>query len=455
MGETVCVQCLLEPDGCCIRNSVRAIITDMDKEQLEQVEYFRKKSAKQRKKAMLKGRIRPIGRHSTTCEHCGERTRYIENIDDKVFRCVKCFVPPTRFCVDVHFSGKRYRIYSDAHGTPLDTYERAFKLLATISESIRERTFDPSRYVKSVKSDFLFEVQIERWLAGKDKEVRLGNIAPSSVRAIRSHLTNHILPWFKGRDVREIRNISIKEFYYQLPEPPALSSKSVKNILGDLQSFFNSLELDEVIPKAPLFPAVTVDDPEIKWCDRNTQDAILAGIPEQHRPILFFLTRQGCRPGEVLALQWADVDLTAETLTIRRTVSDRRVKDKPKNKKVTPRLLHPENVELLRNMRKGFPSANIFVNPETGRPYLLDKLEQLWNAGAEKAGKSLELYQGTRHSVASQATSDGVDINAVKAALGHSDIRMTQKYAHADLEAQRRVFRKPSTNRLQRKKSGK
>ncbi|MBF0556014.1 MAG: tyrosine-type recombinase/integrase, partial [Nitrospirae bacterium] len=53
----------------------------------------------------------------------------------------------------------------------------------------------------------------------------------------------------------------------------------------------------------------------------------------------------------------------------------------------------------------------------------------------------IQLKNGTRHSVASQAATAGVPIQAIQGVLGHTDIRTTMdNYACTDLTAQMVVF---------------
>jgi site-specific recombinase XerD len=65
----------------------------------------------------------------------------------------------------------------------------------------------------------------------------------------------------------------------------------------------------------------------------------------------------------------------------------------------------------------------------------------MWNEACKQAGVQIQLKNGTRHSVASQAATAGVPIQAIQGVLGHTDIRTTMgNYACTDLSAQMVVF---------------
>lgn len=327
---------------------------------------------------------------------------------------------------------------SDKTGQALDTYERAFKLLASIQTEIDNHTFDPTKYVKKDQQKFLFGTLIESWLADKEKEASKGKLSWSYIHPLKGHINNYILPFFQGKDIRDIRTIDIKEFYKQLPD--RLSAKTQKNILDEMRNFFNRMIEDEVIEKKPIFPKVSVPEPEIKWCNRELQDRIINGIPDKHRFIFFFLSRQGVRPGEAIALKWGDIDFKNGILTVKRTMSFRQILERTKTKKIRPRLLHPDILDILLEIPRGLPNNYIFINPNTGRPYMPDTIQKIWRRAAEDAGSDITLYQATRHSVASMAATSGVSIQIIKEVLGHTDIRTTQKYAHLDVLAHAQVF---------------
>ena len=87
-----------------------------------------------------------------------------------------------------------------------------------------------------------------------------------------------------------------------------------------------------------------------------------------------------------------------------------------------------------------FPEIYLFINPNSGKSYLTDTLQRLWKEATKAVGVDIELYQATRHSVASMAASIGVSIAIIKEVLGHTDIRTTQKYSHVNVLSQSQVF---------------
>jgi integrase len=382
----------------------------------------------------MKGVIRPISRQSK-CPACGKRFQYLPKLG---YACPSCKTVPNRFRIDLHYSGERIFVCSDKQGQSLDSYQRASVLLSHIQHEIENHIFDPSRYVASDLRKYYFESLIDRWFEDKKRLAEKGQLSWSYLNPLKGHLENYIKPHFKGKDVRDLRAIDIKEFYRQLPG--RLSPKSQKNITNALENFFNTLLQDEVIEKKPIFPKVSVPEPAIKWCTREVQDAILNAIPDKHRFIFFFLTRQGLRPAEAVAVKWGDIDLQKGIITVQRTMSNRKIVERTKTKTVRPRLIHPDVLDILKSIPRGLPNVYLFINPNSGKPYLTDTLQRLWKYACESVSVDIGLYQATRHSVASMAASSGVSIAIIKEVLGHTDIRTTQKYSHVDVLSQSQVF---------------
>ena len=371
-------------------------------------------------------------------EKCPVCQKSFAQIPKLGYFCLDHKTTPKRFYLDLFWNGERIRIFSDKQGQVLDSFQRALNLQAKINYEIDNHLFDPSRYIATDQQRFVFDNLIEKWISNKEQETQKGALAFSYVDKIKIYNRKYILPQFKGKDVRDLRTFDIKEFSRCLPQ--RLSPKYTKNILDALKNFFNTLVEDEVIEKKPVFPSIMVPEKPTIWCERETQDKILNAIPEKHRPIFFFLTRQGLRPAEAAVVKWSDIDLANGTITPQRTLSNRKVIERTKGKTIRTRLLHPTVLAILRAIPRGLPGVFLFINPNNKKPYQNYTLERIWKEVCEKVGVNIGLYQATRHSVASMAASSGVSINIIKEVLGHTDIRTTMRYAHLDVLAQNQVF---------------
>lgn len=355
--------------------------------------------------------------------------------------CPACMTTPRRYYIDLYHAGYgKTKIYSDKMGHPLDSYQRAARVLEAIRYEIDQHIFDPTKYVSRDLKEFTFETRVEAWLQSKLKEVEKGHLAASYTRKIKCYIDDYYLPFFKGLDVRDIRTYHIHQFYEKMPTK---SAKYTKNIISALENLFNTLLRNEHISSKLSFPVIKLGSKAPKWINIETQLKMLERIPAEDRDIFALLSFQGVRPGEGMAVKVMDFDFDEGSVTIKRTFSDNILRERVKSQVVRPRLINPVLLPMLKELcRNKLPDSFLFINPRTGRPYTDDALFRIWDKARKDAGIDITLYQATRHSVGSIAGSNGASLIAIQNVLGHTDIRTTLKYTHADLKSQEAVFEK-------------
>ena len=75
-------------------------------------------------------------------------------------------------------------------------------------------------------------------------------------------------------------------------------------------------------------------------------------------------------------------------------------------------------------------SAPLFVNPRSGNRYAHKALQRIWVQGLEDAGlPHVPLYEGTKHSFATDAIRRGVPGRLLQKFLGHAHPSSTRRYA--------------------------
>ncbi len=201
-------------------------------------------------------------------------------------------------------------------------------------------------------------------------------LAPSYVPKLFTYITHHYLPFFGDTDIREIFNPMIKDFARQLPD--RLSLKYQKNILDALRHFFRWLKEDRLIPEVPVFKTIEVPEHEPNVISSETQAMILNLIPDVHKPIFTFLFHQGCRPSEVRALKWKDIQ--GDTVTIRRTWPESHLTEWTKTKRIRHNLLFTETLKAL--PPNGFGEEFVFTHGKNvKRPYSHSYLNKIVQEG--------------------------------------------------------------------------
>jgi integrase len=138
-------------------------------------------------------------------------------------------------------------------------------------------------------------------------------------------------------------------------------------------------------------------------------------------PVVLLALNTGLRRGELLALQWADVDLVGALLTVRG------VSAKSGRTRRVP--LNAEAVASLRRWRPDAcePTGIVFPGRDGQR---MASLKTAWKTVATAARLEGFTFHSLRHTFASWLVQRGVDLNTVRELLGHADLTMTLRYAH-------------------------
>ena len=138
--------------------------------------------------------------------------------------------------------------------------------------------------------------------------------------------------------------------------------------------------------------------------------------------IIRLLLLTGCRRGEVLKLEWSEVDGDVLRLT------------KAKTGPRTVWLSDEAQAIIARQPRTR--SAYVFPSPKDPARPCSDEL-RVWDLTRKEAQIEDARLHDLRHTVASQAVARGVPLPAVARMLGHSHPTMTLRYAHiSDGEAE-------------------
>lgn len=145
------------------------------------------------------------------------------------------------------------------------------------------------------------------------------------------------------------------------------------------------------------------------------------GYVDHLKPLVILAINTGLRRGELFALTWENVDLTRAMLTVKGATA------KSGNTRHIP--LNAEAIAVLTTWRKGNATAQGLVFPGMEGNQLTG-IKTAFNRVLRKAGITQFRFHDLRHHFASRLVMAGVDLNTVRELLGHSDIKMTLRYAH-------------------------
>lgn len=148
----------------------------------------------------------------------------------------------------------------------------------------------------------------------------------------------------------------------------------------------------------------------------------------------------GLRRGELLNLQWGDVDLDKEQLMVRH-----REDFAPKNgqERVVP--LRGDALVTLREMHEaGTPLDNepVFLdaNEDAPKPDWVSKRFKFYVRKAKLSDHEDLSFHSCRHTTGSWLSMQGVPLRVISEILGHSSTQVTEKYSHLQPEVMERAM---------------
>lgn len=372
----------------------------------------------------MKGRVRTREK----CPQCGKAFKIIEEID---IYCPTCNTRPKTFFIFLYCNKEKYRISRDTDGHILDSYKRAHRLLESIRKDIDDGIFSITDYLPKEIEQFRGHRLFDKWLKAKHSQ----DLSPGHLKKVGEYIDKYYRPSFGNLDCRQLRTHHVEDFLTQLPEH--LSTKTKKNIMTMLKNFFNWLFKQEILLRMPQFPTLSPPDPPITWITKEDQLRVLNFIHPHHRPIFEFMIYHPVRPGEAIALKVKDIDRVNRTVHIYRAFSLNELRPR-KNKK--PYYLPLSQHFDFGILKSKLPEAFVFTN-KVGKPYRANDLRKIWHRARKKSEVPyIKLYNATRHSIASQALNEGVPLEVISKALGHSTLEVTkEKYAKMDIQRLRVV----------------
>ena len=158
--------------------------------------------------------------------------------------------------------------------------------------------------------------------------------------------------------------------------------------------------------------------------ERSYESLPEIGLYSDHlTPLVITAMLTGLRRGELFNLVWQDVDLRAKTLQVKAGGA--------KSGKTRTVPLPAECLKVLTEWKQitdfSQPGEIVFPNKKGER---LDNVNTSFRNLLKAAGITDFRFHDIRHHYASMLVQEGVQLYTVKELLGHSDFKMTQRYAH-------------------------
>ena len=169
---------------------------------------------------------------------------------------------------------------------------------------------------------------------------------------------------------------------------------------------------------------------------KQIEKAVMNGKKDKLYGILLCLY-SGLRIGELIALQWSDIDLTKGILTVSKSCHDSKdglIIDAPKtvsSRRVIP--LPKQLLPILKSIKK--KSAAPFVVSAKGRAVSVRSYQRSFELLLKRLKIPHKGFHSLRHTFATRALECGMDVKTLSEILGHKNPTVTlNRYAHSLME---------------------
>jgi integrase len=273
---------------------------------------------------------------------------------------------------------------------------------------------------------------IPRWFT---RYVEVNNRS-SEQRHKRTTFDRHLMPIF-GK-IR-LCDIGLEEIdgYKAEKRRAGYSAKTINNHLAMLHRCLTcAKEWNVLRTEVPRVPVLRQCQSGFRVLNETECVQLLAAArPGIERAIVLTGLRTGMRFCELSALHWEDVDLSHQFVTVCRSAVDGAI-GPPKNALSRSIPLTSDVTRVLERL----PKTSAFVFPRDGRLFRYDEAWYVIDRISRDAGIAHVSWHDLRHTFASQLVERGASIVSVQKLLGHSDIRITMRYAHLAKDALRNVI---------------
>lgn len=296
-----------------------------------------------------------------------------------------------------------------------------------------------------------FKSICHEWLENKKKNIKQSTYAKYSFE-----IEKYIIPQFRKCKLYEINKNSLCDLITSNQQFSQNTLKHISVIFKSIVGYVNE-KYD-----------FNIELRDYKFKSISDKKYNVLSVPEQKKLEKYLLKQTdlsklgvylclytGLRIGELCALNWSDIDLENEILSVNKTMQRIQNADNNSNLKTKIIIEAPKSDTSIRviplskriiNLIKKYKPVNRnntyfltgnidYIEPRTLQNKFKNYLE---NAGIENIN-----FHALRHTFATRAIESGMDIKSVSEILGHSTVKMTlEKYVHITMEQKKKQINK-------------
>lgn len=322
------------------------------------------------------------------------------------------------------------------------------------------KALEDSKELDVIRTD---EYTVAEWLRLWYDLYAEPNVRSTTAASYRRSIELHVIPRIGDIKLNRLTSRELQKLYKDLLENgrlrevqkeknPGLSNSTVRGIHMMLHNALDRAVKERLILRNPTEDCIIpkLEKKEMKILHPEDIKAYLTAAERRGVLPMFYLELvSGVRKGELVALLWDDLDMERRTISVSKQALSRPggeiVVNRPKTENSIRAVSIPqEAVDLLIEEHKKHPdNPYMFPSPKTGGMYYPDSVVNLHKKLLQDAGLEHIRFHDLRHTFATMALQNGVDVKTVSSMLGHYDAGFTLRtYTHATRQMQEQAAEK-------------
>jgi len=244
----------------------------------------------------------------------------------------------------------------------------------------------------------------------------------------RIYLNANLIPYFGEHEITKITPLLVERFITKRVND-GVKKSTINRDLSCLKKMFNKAIDWNYLSENPLKKVKMFsekDNVRDRVLSEEEEARLLKKSPEHLRLIIVVALNTGMRLGEILNLQWNQVDFRNRRIRVEKTKSGG-IRFTPINDVLL------EELQILRSRDGQIPY--LFANPKTGKP--LTTIKTAFNAVCRRSSIKGLWFHDLRRSFAQRLFENGVDIITVQNLLGHHSVVVTERYLQTNEKIKR------------------
>ena len=326
------------------------------------------------------------------------------------------------------------------------------KTQAEVKEKLKKALVESGQIDFTKSGKYTVGTWMDEWF----ENVAKIKVRPSSHQTYKGYIDNHIKPNIGDIPLEKLTTMDLQKLYRKLltrgrverieaeNQPSGLSAKTVRNINQVISSAMDLAVAQKIITTNP---TKACELPKVEHREMQTipeeqlqaflNEARATGVYEMY----YIELATGLRRGELLGLKWQDIDWKNGVIKVKRQIArvDGKIVEAPLKTKNSYRTvtISPQAIEVLREQKRKTNDQYVFPSPNGG-PISPDSVNNMLKRVLERAGIPKVRFHDLRHTFATIALQNGVDIKTVSGMLGHFSAGFTlDTYAHVTTSAQK------------------